>query len=434
MIPWKDCPREVQVAFTAGRHAAVKLWPYMADAIYILLPQIVEGQVVAVDARARLSIGLEFLQPPKGKPPSTTEVAYTIGHEAEHIIREHHRRGEVLIALSHVGPNDPQALARARWRCNVAADMEINQHHPGSLTPTQERASCPDWAYPERYDLPRGKTMEWYYHNLPEEIGEGNGDGEGEGDLSFEVPAADAGENEVVGRSALDLDQVRRNVATAIATQGVAGNAPGDLLRWAESVLSPPVVPWWQALRSGLKAAGQRRRGFSHYTYAKMARRQAGLGYGPGSPRLPRAYTFDPLVDLVIDTSASMGELDLGTVMAQVEPLFRTGARARVWASDTQISASDTVRSLREAAALLKGGGGTDFRPVLNHLAGLPRAQRSGGVFFFTDGGGEAPPVNPLPGTPLFWVLIGHQAVMPRTERGKPIDYGTVIKVPPVVS
>jgi len=94
------------------------------------------------------------------------ERAGVLKHEFYHLIFEH-----VTGRMPEEAKNNP-ALAK-KW--NFATDLAINSHLVGQLP---EGCLMPGEGPFE--DLPKGKSAEWYWANLPEDPG-GQGEGEGEG-------------------------------------------------------------------------------------------------------------------------------------------------------------------------------------------------------------------------------------------------------------
>jgi predicted metal-dependent peptidase len=176
-------------------------------------------------------------------------------------------------------------------------------------------------------------------------------------------------------------------------------------------------TPWQQILSRHLRRATLRRRGSRDYTYARPHRRQATLG-GANSPIRPS--TFDPMVEaaVVVDTSGSMGEAEILLALTEIDSILRaTGSSVTVLSCDAKVHATGKVTRAADAAKLLKGGGGTDFRPAFDALAPL----RPAVTVVVTDGYGPAPSSAPV-WTDTIWVLVGQY-----TQR--PCEWGEVVEV-----
>jgi predicted metal-dependent peptidase len=164
----------------------------------------------------------------------------------------------------------------------------------------------------------------------------------------------------------------------------------------------------------------QWRSGAVDYRYDGPSRRQAGLGYGNGAPILPRLRRPVPRVAIALDTSGSMGGDELSAALNETQGILRAvGAEVTFLSCDAEVHALGQIHSVADALKLVKGGGGTDFRPVFAALE--KKRERPDVLVFFTDGYGPAPARAPL-WCSTVWVLVG------RTVR-EPATWGTCIRV-----
>lgn len=110
-------------------------------------------------------------------------------------------------------------------------------------------------------------------------------------------------------------------------------------------------------------------------------------------------------VDLIIDTSGSMGDRDLAAALSETRAVLRrTSSRVRVLCCDAASSTPREVRSIGDVT--LTGGGGTDMRVGIDTaLAARPAPDV---IVVFTDGGTPWP-AHRL-GVPLIVALIGSHA------------------------
>lgn len=112
---------------------------------------------------------------------------------------------------------------------------------------------------------------------------------------------------------------------------------------------------------------------------------------------------------IAVDTSYSTsGELVRSFLQETLhilleENAYAAAAKIHLIQCDDQVQEDLVIRNAREAAALLadyeiRGGGGTDFRPVFRYVEQL-RAEgelrRPGGLLYFTDGNGTYPAKKP---------------------------------------
>jgi predicted metal-dependent peptidase len=136
-----------------------------------------------------------------------------------------------------------------------------------------------------------------------------------------------------------------------------AGSVPAGLLRWAAEILTPE-VDWRKLLAAELRRAVADTAGAVDYSYRRPSRRAAAVS-GVVLPALRRPV---PEVAVVCDTSGSMTEDLLATVLAEVEGLLRAiglARQLRVLACDAAVAPAQRVTSARQVE--LVGGGGTDM-------------------------------------------------------------------------
>jgi predicted metal-dependent peptidase len=380
-------------------------------------------------------------------------------HEVMHRLNRHAERR---------GSRDPKFF-------NMAGDLAIN---PAII---EMGAELPGGAatglFPEQFKFPRGLTADEYYDLLIKQSqqqtkqgesgskkakgdkGQGQGSGKSDGDEDGEDASGEGDEgndanhdhagggekpqatrgwcgscagralpeepedNDPDGRTQGELDRANKEVAEAIqaeiAQKGV-GRVPMCLRRWAEDALKTPKVPWRQRLSSLARRAVAWRPGAVDHRYDGPSRRQAALGFGVGRPILPRLRTPVPRVALVVDTSGSMGSREIEDALTEARGILEAvGAEVTFVACDADVHELRPVSTVRDAMRLLKGGGGTDFRPAFEALSAVkPRPEV---VIFATDGYGPAPHVQP-PGMNTIWLLVGG-------NKNPPAQWGDVVVV-----
>ena len=124
---------------------------------------------------------------------------------------------------------------------------------------------------------------------------------------------------------------------------------------------------------------------------------------------------------IAIDTSGSMGANELAACLSECKGILSaTGSSLNVVTCDAVVQDAGRVATPNQITALLKGGGGTDFRPVFKHIEKQP--VKPDILVFMTDGYGPAPDVPP-PGMLVIWLIVcsygGH----------KPASWGEYIEV-----
>jgi predicted metal-dependent peptidase len=381
----------IQERLGAAFLAAFSAYPYFSSGLAILTRRVVElpSATMAVTRDAILLIDPRFLV-----KYEVRQLAEVLVHELQHLIRDHGTRSDLISAVD-------------RFRWNVAADCEINCGLRKDLLPG-------DPCLPEKYKLPDGLLAEEYYAKLPKLssktlsiVGSGAcGSGSG-GEIVEGEPALGTPE----GRSEADVSRVRWEVAEAIVSHSSRGYIPGDLLRWARRELLPPKIHWRDKLRRLVRAGVSHASGKIDYTWTRPGRRQScqssvSLALGGEDVVLPSLRGFHPSVAIGIDTSGSMGEDEILRAMSEIDGVLRAiGAPATLLSCDCQVAGPPKkIRSVSEAVKCLRGGGGTDFRPLMADVEKL--RPRPGMFIFMTDGDGPAPEAPPA-GVLVLWVLMG---------------------------
>jgi predicted metal-dependent peptidase len=336
----------------AARLHAARVRPYLATALFAL--HTVESRQVptmAVDRHWRCYVSPAFVH----RTP-VEELAGVWVHEVSHLLRDHHGRGDRVAAERGLtGPVE-------RLRMNIAADCEINDDVFGEGLVRPEGA-----VRPSLLGLPDGHLMEDYLRWF--RLGPRTQDlawldcGSGADGLDR---AWDLGPDGAHGLSTQERDAVRFRVAQGIA--GRPGNAPRGWQRWAEEAFHPP-QPWRQLLGAAVRTAVSGSGAGEDYSYGRPARRSAGV---PGVV-LPSLRRRPPRVAVVIDTSASVSDAELGSALLEVAAITRAvgGRRDLVGVLPCDAAAPVVHRLCRSAGIPLTGGGGTDLR------AGFARALRS---------------------------------------------------------
>ncbi len=131
---------------------------------------------------------------------------------------------------------------------------------------------------------------------------------------------------------------------------------------------------------------------------------------------LPRLRAPVPNVACAIDTSGSMWSgPEIAESLSEVAGILNTlNSPVTFMACDAEVHSFGKTCDIQAVRKMLKGGGGTDFRPVFDKL------KREDILVYFTDGYGAFPDSQPK-GVTVIWVLVGAQ-------RNRP-PWGTVIEV-----
>ncbi|WP_089156383.1 vWA domain-containing protein [Micromonospora sp. NBS 11-29] len=336
--------------FTARLHA-VRVRPYLAAALFAL--HVVESRRVptmAVDRHWRCYVSPLFVD----RTP-VEELAGVWVHEVSHLLRDHHGRGDrVARERGLTGPGE-------RLRMNIAADCEINDDVFGDGLARPEGA-----VEPGDLLLPEGQLMEDYLRQF--RLGPRTQHlawldcGSGADGLQREW---DLGPDGAHALSPQERDAVRFRVTEGITAR--PGNVPQGWRRWAEQAFHPP-QPWRELLGAAVRSAVSAPGVGEDYTYGRPSRRSAGA---PGVV-LPALRRRPPRVCVIIDTSGSVSDAELGSALLEVAAIARAvGGRRDLVTVLPCDAAAEVVRTLcRTEEIPLVGGGGTDLR------AGFARALR----------------------------------------------------------
>jgi len=418
--------------FAAGRIKACFLMPYFSSAVMGLVPYAVEGYgTLGVTARAVL-----IWDPELAKTWTVENLAWVLLHEVGHYLREHAARRERAAAEPYLWNlagdaeiNDDLIAANAKFPLMEEVDEDTGDRQVSGITP--EKIGCAN-----------GKLCEEYYEHLRKQVqqggkkkGKGSG-GKGEPDPTLPTAGGkgcgsgsgrDPNETEGLvpaglGKSSAEVKRVQREVAEAVRKEAAKGRGtlPAGLKRWAEEVLGTPQIPWQQKLARLVRNAVAFRPGAGDYRYDRPSRRQGAFGYGAGSPVFPAMRMPVPSVAVVVDTSGSMGGDELKTALEECKGILAAvGAAITFIACDAAVHSARKVRNVKEACALLKGGGGTDMRPAIElAMAGRPRPEV---LVIVTDG--QIGDAGPKPAANVVWVVTG------KYGNAKPAPWGEVVVI-----
>ncbi|MFE2045198.1 VWA-like domain-containing protein [Streptomyces sp. NPDC059477] len=383
-----DLGLDLEKLYTARLHAA-RVRPYLATALFAL--HVVASRQVptmGVDRYWRCYVSPAFVD----RTP-VEELAGVWVHEVSHLLRDHHGRGDRIARQRGLtGPGD-------RLRMNIAADLEINDDVYGDGLTEPEGA-----VVPKALALDEGLLMEDYLRLFrlgPHAQGFVWLDcGSGADGLDREWELGPGGAHAL---SAQERDAVRFRVARGIT--GRPGDTPERWRRWAEEAFQPP-QPWRELLGAAIRSAASGSGAGEDYSYGRPSRRSSGL---PGVV-LPSLRRRPPRVCVVIDTSGSVSDTELGGALREVAEICRAvgGRRELVSVVPCDASAGVTQRLCRAEGIALTGGGGTDLRA--GFATALRARPRPDVIVALTDGQTPWPESRPPCRT-----VIG---LFPRLRRG----------------
>lgn len=382
------------IKLLAARRVAVSACPYLATALHAMsIVPTYDVPTMGVDRYWRCYVSPAFVA-----LHDLPDLAYVWLHEVAHLVRDHHARAGALRqrSLRHgLAPGtpvlDPTRPRREQLRLNLAMDLEINDDlleciaaadtaiEPRELTPRQPE----DAVTPASLTIGKCDLFEQYVRELRPEMldgwlawldcGSGAHGGYADWELS-EDGAHPLGEHEAAAIRIRVRDAIRHG----------RGTVPAGWERWAEGIAEP--MEDWRALlgaafRACLAAAGA---GAGDYTYRRPGRRTPSLG---GQVILPSLRRPLPQVAVIVDTSLSVSDRDLGSALSEIAGISRAvgihGNRIAVYSCDAAVHTVQRVCSAEEIT--LAGGGGTDLRQGIDRA--MAAAPRPDVTVVLTDGG-----------------------------------------------
>lgn len=198
-------------------------------------------------------------------------------------------------------------------------------------------------------------------------------------------------------------------IATACQSAWVTGSVPAAVQR-AVSELIEPQIDWKDWLFSKVGESVSR----SRQEWALPSRRSDGLGIP-----WPSETSMGVDISVAIDTSGSIREEDLLTATSEIMKIAESaGAECRLIVCDSGVKTDTPLRKFDPT--ILRGGGGTNFIPVFEHLEQHPPRL----LIYFTDAQGKFPDEEP----PYYVVWAVYEG---SARAHKPcVPFGEVLMIP----
>jgi predicted metal-dependent peptidase len=332
------------------------------------------------------------------------EVAWSLIHEVGHIVLNHHARA--VAQGIPVRMSKPEDMDNARlW--NLAGDASWN----AELRKMNSAPLPGFWVMPETLEQPEGLIVEERYNLLRQQVDKikqklgkaGAGTGSCGSCSGHAAPGEPEGGKSAEGRSEAEMERFKKQVAQDIQSAKDRGTIPESLKRWADDFLKPVKIDWRTKLARIVRGAVAYRSGCADFTYSKMSRRQAGVGYGVGRPVVPALHSPKPNVAIALDVSGSMGKRELSAALTEVRGvLSAVGAQVTFVVCDAEVHGIKAIKSVDEAVNMMVGGGGTYLEPAVEAISKLK--DKPGIVIILTDGYCDD---SPSYGLNLIWTIVG---------------------------
>jgi len=433
----------IETKLTAARTKLILDKPFLG-ALVLRLPMVAANKdwcpTTATDAR-KFYFNAEYID-----SLTMSQTQFMLAHEALHC------------ALSHFARR--QHRVKHRW--DLACDYAINPLLiEDGLSPPPNYQVMPDYKgmtaeeiYPLLQDNEDNETLDQHVYDKESEGGGGGAGGpppeqqqeqkpqekrpepedrqpddepqEGEGDRQEHDPQQDGGQGDgeqpqqsqpqpAEGsddgadtpppltpdeRDTLDV-QWQQRLAGAAQQAMQAGKLGGTLARMIDHLLQPQ-LPWRMLLARYMTAVAR-----DDFSYMRPSRRE-----GEGQAILPSLRSSQVELVVAVDTSGSIKANEINEFIAEINAI-KGQMRARVtlipcdsaipegapWVYEPweEFSFPDTV----------KGGGGTDFRPVFDWLT--QQGQRPELLVYFTDAEGSFP--SSEPNFDVLWLVKGKHKV-----------------------
>lgn len=290
------------------------------------------------------------------------EVEFLFGHEVLHVCYDH---------MGRRGDRDPQI-----W--NIADDYAVNadlkRHKVGDFiksVPCLYDAKYENKAAEEIYEdlMKNAKKMNLddLINQMLDEHMDGDGEGDGDGDGEGDKPGRGKRPTPLTPEEREQLRQeIRQNIIAAAraSSEGAgAGNLPAGIQRMVEQ-MTEPKMPWRELIQTNLTSAIR-----SDYSFIRPSRRSWHMD--AIMPGMTPGEEID--IAVAIDMSGSISNKQAAMFLGEVRGIMESfdSYRIHVFCFDTEIynpqdfnsDNMDTIESYEP-----KGGGGTDFDAIFNHL------------------------------------------------------------------
>lgn len=419
---------DIRSYFLDGRAIAMATMPYVGGAVISMSYLFSEAVVtlggtptMGVTDKGQLLVHPKFIELLVEGCGGTEAAGFVVLHEVFHILFGH--TSKIVRMREKHGDNFDEEISGLAIDFTINPMLRATAKKRGKRWWIREPTGVCAGVFPENYGLPDGLRYEDYYDLLVKQGGSrkkaGGRSGQGCSPITGGELAGEMGEaaGKLPEWSKVRAESVLREVLAEAkkAEERQKGSVPAGLMLSIEEMLEPPKVDWRSELFSQMCEAIEHIRGGGDNSYLYVSRRQAGLGYGVGAPRLPGSVEPIPSVVVVWDTSGSMyGNLNdlVRETLAIAETL---NVEVTTIACDASANAAVKIGNLEAAKAALVGGGGTCMTPAFIEA----KKHRPSLVICITDGMIEDQPYTGH-GFPVLWVLVNDytRAIKPSLDAG----------------
>lgn len=241
---------------------------------------------------------------------------------------------------------------------------------------------------------------------------QGQGQGQGQGQQKQQQDIDPGGCGAIVppeGEEQTTKSKAEWKAAVAQALQVARGNLPADLERQVKEILETH-VPWYILLRDFVERSAR-----NDYSWSKPNPRYFSTGI-----ILPSLISEEiPEIAIAIDTSCSISQEQLSEFAAEASAVLGDyETTIRIIYCDAKIQGEEVfTRADLPMKFNPKGGGGTKFAPVFEHIT--EKGYTPSCLIYFTDLAGSFPEQEPE--YPTMWLV-------PKEKYEKDAPFGTTVK------
>jgi len=339
-----------------------------------------------------------------------SETQFILAHEALHCALSHFARREHRI--------------KHRW--DIACDYAINpllisdglQAPPGSLHMREFDGMTAEEIYPCLDDNENEQTLDQHLYDQPKDQKQNqtspqeppppkpeNEDDSDNGASPQQQPDENTqGAPQPPPLSQDEQDnlsvQWQQRLAGAAQQAMQAGKLSGDMARLVDFFIQPQ-LPWRMLLARYMTSLAR-----DDYSYTRPSTRR-------GDPAIfPSLRSSQVEVVIALDTSGSISTAEMKEFVSEIDSIKgQMRARILLQACDANLAEKGpwTFEPWEEFELPddIKGGGGTDFRPIFNWAETLDRTPDL--LIYFTDAEGRFPEAEPF--YPVIWLVKGKQPI-----------------------